>query len=69
MPSKCKGCDAPIIWFETPQGKRQPFDAKPMKRGQVNIWPNEDENWTPIVHMIDTYMPHHATCPEVERFR
>ncbi len=67
MPKHCVGCGAPIIWVKTPMGKRQPFDAKPEKRGVPAG--KTSKGGTPIFRMQDTYMPHHATCPAVEMFR
>jgi len=58
---KCAGCHAIIIWIVTPAGKRAPLDAIPEKRW-VQMRPGA---W----QLVDTYMPHHATCPEVDRFR
>lgn len=64
----CKGCGAQIIWCVTVSGKKQPYDAKPEKRGVIALFqPGTRE--PPTMRIEDTYLPHHASCPEVERFR
>lgn len=57
----CKGCKANILWFKTVRGKNIPADAK----GETRIIINAEGQAV----MARTYMPHHATCPEVEQFR
>ncbi len=63
--SKCRGCQANIIWVITATGAKQPVDAKPTKQ----IVLREREGMDPLGVVVDTYMPHHATCPAVEMFR
>lgn len=62
--AKCRGCGAEIIWCITTSNKRQPFDAMPQRRGIIDF--NYDP---PAVKMVGTYLPHHASCPEVAQFR
>lgn len=57
----CRGCGAPIIWVTTVNEKKTPIDEKPEHRYIFG----DDER----VQLVKTYMPHHATCPEVDRFR
>lgn len=58
----CKGCGQPIFWVKTAKtNKPQPLDVKTEKR----IILNKDGR----AQVVDTYIPHHATCPEVEKFR
>lgn len=58
--SKCRGCLAEIVWGVTAAGKRVPLDL-PEKRyvqaasGRFEIRP--------------TWLSHHATCPEADKFR
>ena len=57
----CSGCGAPITFIETVNGKNQPFDLKPIK---VTILNSEGK-----AEVIDSFMPHHATCPNADEFR
>jgi hypothetical protein len=59
--STCKGCGASILWFKTVRGKNIPADAK----GETRIIMNAEGQAV----MARSYMPHHATCPEVDKFR
>ena len=65
--SKCRGCDAPIIFVKTAAGEAQgktvwmPLDAKPERRMVIN-----DQQ---LVESVSTWMPHHAVCPKAEQFR
>lgn len=67
MVTKCKGCNADIIWAITAKNnKRIPLDVKSeMRPVQVG----QDELGVPIVEMRAAFMPHHATCPAVAQFR
>ncbi len=60
----CRGCGAQIVWVETKHGKRQPIDPKPEKRLVVD-WRQDP----PRARVVDTYTPHHATCPVADQFR
>ncbi len=61
----CRGCNAPIVWFETKAGKRQPFNADavavPLAAG---LLPGEAMFGT-----IESRYAHHATCPVAPAFR
>jgi len=66
------------VWAETEKGKRIPLDPKPEKRIVVEqtYEPDGDpqsgfyvKSPIPAARFVDTFMPHHATCPEVEQFR
>lgn len=71
--SSCRACHARILWVKTSSGRSMPLDAVPTSDGNVLL---DDEG---IAHVQgqssslfpgDTlYMPHHATCPNVEEFR
>jgi len=57
----CSGCHAEIQFMETENGKLQPFDVKPVKARVLNSQGK--------IEVIDSWMPHHATCEKVEMFR
>lgn len=81
----CKGCERPILWVETEKGARMPLDPEPVEAGRVIIrmgpqmgqetahaeTAEETANRLkcPIPAGRVAYMPHHATCPNVEDFR
>ena len=53
---RAASCDAPVEWWVTPRGKYQPFDLverAPLEGGAKR----------------DRLLPHHASCPEVSKFR
>ena len=59
---KCRGCGAPIIFVKTSaSGKFMPLDVKPERR----IFLDKKG----LAHSVSVYMPHHATCPNVDQFR
>ena len=65
----CKSCQAPIIWATT-AAKEQPIplDAKPEKRVVLEEIPlTRGFFWRASV--VDTYMPHHVTCPDAKQWR
>lgn len=68
--SRCRGCEAPIRWAKTASGKAMPLDATPNRDGNVVI---DDTLEGPRARVVapgaGQYMPHHATCPQVRRFR
>jgi hypothetical protein len=55
-----------MIWFKTVNQKNIPVDAEPVKR-LVIVGETLDGKHT--VKMMDTYMPHHATCPQGKEWR
>lgn len=78
MSARCKGCGAAIVWAKTVNGKAIPLDAKPERR-QVYVLDADnlilagltdvDDGVETTVRSIPTYMPHHATCKNVDQFR
>lgn len=71
--SKCKKCKAPILWCRTAtSGSWIPIDKTPNPEGNITI-----SGHLMIAKVVDLfteadavrYMPHHATCPNVEEFR
>lgn len=62
--ARCKGCDAEIVWFKTESGANIPLDAKSEKRIVLIGQPDGL-----VAKLLDTYMPHHATCSHVDEFR
>lgn len=54
---RCKGCGAAILWVRMPSGKPMPLDPIPQKRVTLSAGP------VAVGAVVDTYMPHWATCP------
>ena len=83
LPSRrCHGttCRQPILLAPTINGKTMPIDPDPRPDGNVAL--DRDLFGEPVVIVLtgdhlDTarttgrqlWMPHHATCPDVEEFR
>lgn len=70
MSSFCKACNAELLWAKTATGKAMPLNHDPDSGGNVEL-----RNGIAYVMPKDQlprgerYMPHHATCPAVDRFR
>lgn len=81
--SVCRGCNADIIWAVTAGNKSIPLDAVPNPEGNValtgNIIDGAGGRRGPECRVIGPpgmfedgvirFMPHHATCPQVDDFR
>ncbi len=79
---RCRGrtCRAEILMVPTVTGKYLPVDADPQPDGSVVIEVDLlGEPYAQVVNLagvqeatkrgVPLYMPHHATCPDVEEFR
>jgi hypothetical protein len=64
-PGICRSCKARIVWAETIQGKRMPFDSAP---SVVSV---HETHTGRVVEMIDTSISksHFATCPQAKAWR
>jgi len=60
---RCRGCDAPIVWFRTVNGKSMPMDADPMPRETHR----HDDDGRLVWDVVG--IPHWATCSQVDKFR
>ena len=61
----CRGCSEPIFYVKTAasNGKKWiPLNAQPERRILIG-------EQTGLAHSVTTYMPHHAVCPEADKFR
>lgn len=79
----CRGCGATMVWAVTVNGKNQPFDPEPAEKGNRALI-SRGRGEPPLAvaltdlgdglrlaaerHGIALYTPHHATCPERQRF-
>jgi hypothetical protein len=67
----CKYCDALIVDVVTEKSQRTggsttiPLDAKPKRRFVVI----PDSTYGVVAQSVATYMPHHATCANVQAAR
>lgn len=59
---RSEACGQEILWAVTAAGKRMPLDPKPEKRVVIS-------ELTGHANLVDTYMPHHATCAGAHEFR
>ena len=76
---RCRGetCRAEIIFLPTSAGKTIPIDPTPTPDGNIRI--ATDLLGEPVAHVLGRtvarsateplYVPHWATCPDVEEFR
>lgn len=55
--SKCKGCNAEIVWIKTRNGKIMPCNAE-----KTTIVTEQGET-------IIGHIPHWATCPKSQNFK
>jgi len=83
--SRCRSCDAEIIWAATEAGKSMPLDAKPDPFGNVELscdrsgrHPRRKPVATVLAGLFlaeaqsagrELFMPHHATCPQGDAWR
>lgn len=58
---QCRSCGSSIIWGTTANGKSIPLDAK----GEKRFFIGKSE----VAHLVDTYSPHHATCPQGKEWK
>ena len=65
--SKCRSCGADILWAVTLNDVPIPLDAKSEKR--VVLGPKARDDGTRSSKVVDTYLPHHATCPNTVEHR
>jgi hypothetical protein len=45
--ANCRGCNAPIMWAITEEGKRAPLDPAPSTAGNVLVWRDRQIPSTP----------------------
>ncbi len=61
--SKCKGCDKPIVWGVTEEGKRIPLDPKPAVYDVEEV-----EGEVQATRDRTAMVTHFATCPKANDF-
>ena len=63
---ECRSCGARIFWARTVNGNKIPIDAEPAKRVVLTT-----DHGADIVgaEVVDTFTPHHATCPNAAEHR
>lgn len=65
--SRCKGCNAEIVWVVTPAGKSMCLDAK-----AVTMWilePDGAQGGSPKGKPVQVRAPHWVSCPNADDFR
>jgi hypothetical protein len=79
--ANCRGCNAPIMWAITEEGKRAPLDPQPSTAGNVLIWRVAgldtlrcatfagDTLASLVAHGVPLRCNHFQTCPVADRFR
>jgi len=64
----CDGCGASIWWGETANEARMPIDPKPELRIVV-VEERQPLASGPRITLVQTYVPHWATCPARQQFK
>lgn len=77
--ANCRGCNAPIMWAITEEGKRAPLDITPSTAGNVLAWASQKEMRCAtfagdtlaalVAHGVPLRTNHFMTCPVADRFR
>lgn len=77
--SRCRSCDAEVVWATSQTGKAMPLNAKPDPFGNVKVYGRPGALSAVVVAGVeleetrrlgvDLYMPHHATCPQGPAWR
>lgn len=65
--SRCKTCDAEIIWIVTPSGKSMPVDAK-----AETLWllePDGGQGGSARARPVQVRKSHFSTCPQADEHR
>jgi len=64
--SRCRSCNAEIIWTVTDAGKKMPVDREPTGKGIALIPLARDEIRSRVV---DVHESHFVTCPNADQHR
>jgi len=67
--SRCKACEAEILWAETQTGKRMPLNAVPHPDGEWLVEGGRCRLAGPDPATGPRYTPHWATCSSAPLFR
>lgn len=76
--SRCRSCEAEIIWTETTKGRKMPVDAEPATDRQAKmlfVLSGEDPPLAMYAMPIDRagdeplYASHFSTCPNADQHR
>jgi len=74
--SKCRACEAPLLWTVTTKGKKMPVDAKPTEFGPfVLLYEGQRQPTAKYIGAAGDsggekrYESHWATCTDAEKFR
>lgn len=60
----CRGCHAPMEWYDTLTGKKMPMNA-----GAVPLKSESDEGTGRVIAYFAAEDSHWNTCPERQQFR
>jgi hypothetical protein len=63
--SPCRGCGKPMVWGETPDGKKIPLDPKPPVYHRDGQKP---DGTLIVLRLPDAYVSHFATCAKANDF-
>lgn len=69
MASKCRSCNAVILWAKTASGKLIPLDVVRSDRGNLELLGDTVRYVTPDVNAAERYTSHFATCPGAGQHR
>ncbi len=67
--SECRSCKRPIVWARTEKGAAIPLDPEPVPGGNIDLIGNTAHYVTPDQRKGPLHMPHHAACPDAQRWR
>lgn len=77
--SRCRSCQAPIVWAFTTSGKRIPLDPDPVDDGNVVLSAAVSPGQAPTAIVLPVgqptldddprYVSHFATCPNADTHR
>lgn len=66
---KCRSCGAPVIFIKSKRGKWMICDAEPLPASLGEVRTFEDGSVRQAKEGEIGYIDHHATCPDVKKFR
>lgn len=74
--SRCRGCNAEMIWTVTEGGRTMPVDKEPHPEGTIRLREHNGTYFSKVLkadeartHQGPLYRSHFATCENANRFR
>jgi hypothetical protein len=74
--TRCRSCDARVIWTRTENGKKMQVNADPVASGNLVLSGDPEHPLARVVtrdeqaaNLLKFYVSHFATCPDAKTWR